>query len=147
MAAARKMWAISVGVYSSYRVLCLLSTKKEADELLRRMKASKWPTYGSARVELFPVVRSDVKQVKVLSLAQEIWDNGTFDAPREQIRVEWPFDRYDPEVKAASWRWVRAPMYHNRGGRLEVSGTDFAAVREMFAHKRAEILAAQKGTV
>lgn len=137
--ATKRMWAVSSGSYSDYRVLCACPTRKDAVEVARKVcEAGSW--HSDARVEEFMLVTAAVEQQPVLQLLVTLWDDGTEEGRREQVRNEWPFDSIF-DVVPMSWRWVRAPMHNNKGGRLEVEGTDHDLVRRTFSDKRAQILA------
>lgn len=97
--------------------------------------------YGDPYVaEELALVDPKVEKVEILRLQVEIFDNGTTKDQGPQIRVEWPFDALYG-TPALRWRWVRAPMYNNQGGRLEVWGIDHERVRRVFSDRRAMIIA------
>lgn len=136
----KKVWVLSRGSYSDYRVLCVVSGKKKDAELLAaRMNATQESYYDEVEVESLPVVTKDVQQVEILRLQVNIWDNGKTSDDHTNVRVEWPQDALfgTPELE---WRWVRAPMHNNRGGRLEVWGSDHERVRKVFSDRIALIV-------
>lgn len=132
-----KMWAVSKGSYSDYRVMCVCDTKKAAKAVAAKYNGSS--SYERAFVEDILVVDDDVQQVLVLSLSTTLWDDGHETEPREDVRAEWPFDALygTPNV---SWRWVRAPIHRGGGGRLDVHGVDHERVRRVFSEQRAALI-------
>jgi len=135
-----KMWALSSGSYSDYRVLCVCPSKKVAKQLAARYNADN-RSYDEVYVEQIAFVSDpDIQRIEIMSMFQEIWDNGEISEPRQQYRVEWPFDLLYPEAAVpVSVRWVRAPIHHNKGGRLEVHGTDHERVRKTFSEMSAAL--------
>lgn len=140
------MWAISKGSYSDYGVMCLCTSKAEAEELLAKMQGEpdEWGDrpYSAAFVESFPVVTPDVEQIVALCLSAEVWDDGTASEVRESTRTEWPFDTLNHGSNwRVHWRWCRPPVAKGKGGRLDVQGTDHKLVRKVFSEKRAQLIA------
>lgn len=131
---------ISSGSYSDYRVHAVVEgSLKDAKRLVDRANGIRDSYHDEYVVESLPVVTADVERVSILSLQENIWDDGTTTEAHERTNVEWPFDALH-EQGALSWRWVRAPMHKNRGGRLEVSGTDHERVRKVFSDRRAALM-------
>jgi len=136
------VWVVSRGEYSDYRVLCAVKGgKADAETLAARANAAAGhDLYGDGyTVEVLAVVAPDVQKVELLTLQAEIHDDGRVKDLDPRYRVEWPFDPlYDtPRLR---WRWVRAPMYRDKGGRLEVWGTDHERVRRVFSDRRAMLM-------
>lgn len=69
-----------------------------------------------------------------------LWDNGKESETKTSMRTVWPFADYAGIPSAVSWRWVRAPVHNNAGGRLTVEGIDHERVRKVFSERRAEII-------
>lgn len=131
---ADKIWAVSSGSYSDYRVLACVATEADAVKLATRInETGSW--CRDAFVESFPLVAPDIPQVQFLTMSCNVMDDGSCVTQPEHIIVEWPFDGDYPAVK---WRWVRT---HNKGGRLDASGTDHGRVRRVFSDRRAQLLA------
>lgn len=132
---------ISSGSYSDYRVHAVVEgTLKDAKRLVDRANGIRDSYHDEYVVESLPVVSPDVERVSILTIQEQIWDDGGTDEHHERTNVEWPFDTvYD--LADVSWRWVRAPMHKNRGGRLEVRGTDHERVRKVFSDRRAALMA------
>lgn len=135
-----KAWAVSKGSYSDYGVLCICPDRETAERIARDVNADQH-SYGEAFVEQISFL-TESRTVQTYGLECEVWDNGTTSETRERDMVEheanmlWP-ERNRPVTK----RWVRAPMYHNTGGRLEVYGTDQERVRRVFSDTRAQLVA------
>ena len=130
-----KMYAISKGSYSDYRVLAVCDSKKTAKALAARYNATEH--YSETYVEtILYVDNPDVQRVETLDLSITIWDDGSETDDHISYRVEWPFDPlYDSSD--CTWRWVRAPVHKGKGGRLDVYGTDHERVRKVFGERRA----------
>lgn len=127
------VWVVSTGSYSDYRVLCACPTKKDAERVARK--------YGSdAGIESLPIVGGEVEKVDVLHLSTTLWDDGAETDTSDRISHCWPFEPWE-DVAPLIWRWVRAPMHKNKGGRLDVHGTDHTRVRKVFSDRRAETIA------
>lgn len=135
------VWVLSRGSYSDYHVLCVVrGGQAEAEMLAARANAAGDELYGDPyEAEELPIVDPDVQKVEILRLQVEVFDDGETKELKPQIRVQWPFDAlYDtPRLR---WRWVRAPMYHDKGGRLEVWGSDHERVRRVFSDRRAMLM-------
>lgn len=134
-------WAVSKGSYSDYGVLCICPDKKTAERIAHDVNAAE-SSYGEpAFVEQIPFL-AESRMVQTYGLECEVWDNGTTSETRERNRVEHEADMLYPEHnRPVMKRWVRAPMYHNKGGRLEVFGTDRERVRRVFSDTRAQLVA------
>jgi hypothetical protein len=131
------IYVVSAGSYSDYRVLCACPTKRDADAVAAKIRASdSWKS--DARVETLEMVSADVQQVAILRLSETLWDDGTVSEYRDTTAHEWPFDGlYGDGSVAVRWRWVRAPCHNGIGGRLEVSGVDHERVRRVFSERKA----------
>jgi hypothetical protein len=134
------MYCVSSGSYSDYRVLCVCDSQKRAKAVAAAMRADDDGYRQDAQTETIAFVDYDPVKVDVYSLSVEVWDNGTTTTERDYTHSEWPFDAFVPLVRVA-WRWVRAPVHKNKGGRLDVHGTDQEAVRRVFSDRRAQLLA------
>jgi len=137
---AETVHVISSGSYSDYRVHAVVKgTKADAEALVARANGIRDSYHDAYTVESLPTVSSDVERVSILSIQENVWDDGTTGDHYERTSVEWPFDTlYD--LSEVSWRWVRAPAHHGRGGRLEVRGTDHERVRRVFSDRRAALM-------
>lgn len=134
-------WVLSRGEYSDYRVLAVVNgTKKDAEYIAARANAEGTSSYyDKVEVEELPIVTRDVEKVEVLMMSVTIWDDGHTTDDRTSIRIEWPFDALfgTPDLR---WRWVRAPIHNDKGGRLEVWGTDHDRVKKVFSDRIALIV-------
>lgn len=134
----KKMWVVSAGSYSDYRVLAVCDCKKTAVKLVDRYNAG--GSYGYARVESLSYVDDpNISRVEVLSMSTTLWDDGSEDVQDNQFRVEWPFEPLYTHEDCV-WRWVRAPIHGGKGGRLDVYGTDHERVRKVFGERRALLI-------
>ena len=130
---ARKMWVVESGSYSDYRIHAAFTNKTTA-----QAAAALGTGYSVATLPVLSI--DDLALVVVLRMSICIWDDGTESDERQNVRTEVPFDMLYPEdEKPAHWRWVRAPVHQNRGGRLEVSGTDHERVRKLYTELRARL--------
>lgn len=138
--AVQQVWAVSSGSYSDYRVLCVCPSEADAETVASKLRGEKDGWHRDADVEEFVMVTGDVEQTPFLRLSTTLWDDGTESLVNEVVQREWPFGSiYD--IAPMTWRWVRAPMHQHRGGRLDVSGTDFDLVRRTYSEKRAQLIA------
>lgn len=133
----REMWGVSSGVYSDYSVLCLTPTKADAERLVGRLARESEGWHRDARVERFLVCDGGVEQVTSLHFRTTLWDDGSETDRSDDTRTEWPWEAGDD---ACAWRWVRAPMHQDKGGRLEVWGLDHERVKRTFSDKRAAFM-------
>lgn len=130
-------WAVSSGSYSDYRVKCIVSSKKLAEQIA----AVETDGYTSYFVESIPFFDRMPERITVHGIQANLWDDDTSDEAAVSERVEWEHDMLYPEqIAPVRWRWVRAPVHNTKGGRLEVYGTDLTRVRKVFSDRRALIL-------
>lgn len=132
------MYCVARGVYSDYRVMCVCDSQARAKAVAKAYNAGE-DSYSEARVETISFVDYEPEQVTLYHLMVEVFDDGTTSEQTERETTEWPFDSWDPLVRVA-WRWVRAPVYHGKGGRLDVHGTDLEAVRHVLSDRRAQLM-------
>jgi hypothetical protein len=135
-------WIVTKGEYSDYSVMCVCDTKERAEQIVALYNGDSAFSYGDARVEAVIYLDREPKKLTTYFRQVQVWDDGHTDAERENQNVEWEFDLLWPErAKPVTWRWVRAPMHNNKGGRLEVAGTSAKRVAKVFSEKRAQLLA------
>lgn len=134
-----RVWLVSSGSYSDYRVLCAAPSKKAAEDIVRTLNAAdEWAKYFAEQV---PVIEQ-AERVAVYGLEAIITDAGTVREESARDRDEWNVDPLYPERRRpVTVRWVRAPCYNGRAGRLEVYGTDRERVRKTFSDMKAQLLA------
>lgn len=138
---AERVFAVASGSYSDYRILCACPTEADAEQIVAKLRIDTdgWHR-DDTQVEEFMICTGDVEKQRLLWLQTTLWDDGRETDVKEEVRLEWPFDTIF-DVVAMSWRWVRAPMHNNRGGRLEVTGTNHELVRKVYSDRRAELIA------
>ena len=128
------VWAVYRGDYET-TMLCVGATKKDAEAIKDKYNADpgNWQT---AYVTWLPLVAPDVQKIKTYQLTVTLWDDGLVSDDNEHVREEWPFDMAYPSAYAVEWRWVRAPVHKNKGGRLDVHAKDIDKGREVLKEMR-----------
>lgn len=140
------VYALAVGAYSDYHIKALFPTEELAEEAVKANKGDdRW--HDESRVEAFILYDEIPERITVYRVQEVIWDNGETTDYRADESTNLPWNQwYDfnengrPEV-----RYVRAPVHRNKGGRLEVSGTDQQAVNQAFGDDKAKLLAKAAG--
>lgn len=139
MTEPKTMWAISSGSYSDYRVTAVCESKEIAEATVAKMNLlegnSSYDEYG---IEELPVLDESIHRVIIHHMNVEIRDAGGTGAERQWNTPVWSFDEEAVEV---AWRWIRAPMYNGKAGRLDVWGTDQERVRKVLGDQRAMLMA------
>lgn len=135
MSAGEIVYVISSGEYSDYRVVCACPSKEDAEQLAARMNGGRSGDYYEYQVEELALLPGDVQQVETLRLSTTLWDDGRETDTWDRRDVDWPTGTYDHQP--VGWRWVRAPMHRNRGGRLDVWGINHERVRKVYGERRA----------
>lgn len=133
------VYGVTSGSYSDYRVLCICPTKQDAEAVAAKIRGQEGH-YNDANVEAFYEANALTVPTFVLSISCNVWDDGTVTPIMERTDVCYPWD-YNYRIVPVSWRWVRAPMHKNIGGRLEVSGTNATKVRRVYSDRKAQLLA------
>lgn len=139
------------GSYSDYQVYAVFPTRGSAEEALANYQATESDGWGGPdMVEAIPFYGPGDKPRQVVTHDWQInvWDDGTTSSPHahdspgpwKDQRTEWDFHQLYPAGPRPSVRWVRAPIHNNKGGRLEVRGTDERAVAQAFSDNLARIL-------
>lgn len=136
----QKVWVVASGEYSDYRVLCACDSKARAETVAQLLRADQDRFRSDARVESLPLVMTDPEKVRLYHASVTVWDDGRVTDEREWITTEWPFDQWEP-ITPVWWRWVRAPVHKDKGGRLEIRGTDEQRVRRVLSDRKAQLLA------
>ena len=134
----KTVWLVSSGTYSDYSVHCAAPSKAAAQSIVAALN-------GVDRIEYFveqvPVIEK-AQRVTVYGIEAVIADDGTVCEESVRDRDEWNVDPLYPQrLRPVTIRWVRAPVYHGRAGRLEVYGTDRERVRKTFSDLKAQLLA------
>lgn len=133
------VWLVSSGTYSEYLVHCAAPSEQAAYDIVDALNTTgKWAKYF---VEEVPVINK-AKQFTVYGLEVVISDDGTVRAEAVFDRDEWNVDPLYPERRhPVTVRWVRAPIYEDQAGRLEVYGLDQERVRKTFSDMKARLVA------
>jgi len=134
-----RVWIVSSGTYSDYRVHCAAPSKQAAYDIVDALNASdKWAEYFVEQVPVF----EKAERFTVYGLEAVILDDGTVKAEAVFDREEWNVNPLHPErLQPVTVRWVRAPVYKDRAGRLEVYGLDQGLVRKTFSDMKARLVA------
>ena len=134
-----RVWLVSSGSYSDYRVHCAAPSKKAAQGIVDALNGDdEWIKYFVERV---PVV-DKAEKVTIYGVEAIVTDDGTVREESVRDRDEWNVDPlYQQRLRPVTVRWVRAPIYNGQAGRLEVYGTDRGLVLKTFSDMRAELIA------
>ena len=131
-------WLVSSGSYSDYRVRCAAPSKKAAKAIVDALNGDETYKYF---IEQVPVI-DKAEKVTIYGVEAIVTDNGTVREESVRDRDEWNVDPLYPQrLRPVTVRWVRAPIYHGRAGRLEVYGLDEERVRKTYSDMRAELIA------
>ena len=140
MKEADHIYVVSKGSYSDYRVVCACPTKGDAERVAYKLRSDPDGWSEDARVETLPVITGDVEKEELYYFTTTLWDDGRETNKGQSTRSDWPMDTIDEHLPVV-WRWVRAPMHHDKGGRLDVHGTDRDRAAKVFSEKRAQLKA------
>ena len=134
-----RVWLVSSGSYSDYRVHCAAPSKKAAQGIVDALNGDdEWIKYFVERV---PVV-DKAEKVTIYGVEAIVTDDGTVREESVRDRDEWNVDPlYQQRLRPVTVRWVRAPIYNGQAGRLEVYGTDRGLVLKTFSDTRAQLIA------
>ena len=134
-----RVWLVSSGSYSDYRVHCAAPSKRGAREIVAALNgADEWTKYF---IEQVPVI-DKAEKVTIYGIEAIITDGGTVREESVCDRDEWNVDPLYPQrLRPVTVRWVRAPIYNGKAGRLEVYGLDQGLVSETFSDVKAQLLA------
>ena len=142
----KTMYVVSKGEYSDYRVMCVTDSKERAEHVADAYNATS--PWAGADVEELPYVDSEPQRLHILTMTENLWDDGTTSETLERVELSWEFDLLFPDhAVPVGWRWVRAPIHRGRGGRLDVFGTDHERVRKVFGERKAQIRADEAGAL
>ena len=126
----KKMYAISNGSYSDYRVTALFPTRELAEAAAQASNGRKdgWADYF---VESFPVYDEVPEPVTSYKRSVTVWDSGEETNVREESETALPWDHFwEPPLRPKS-RYVRAPILAR--GRLDVYGRYKATVDQAYS--------------
>jgi len=132
------VWVVSSGSYSDYRVHCAAPSKKAAQGIVDALNGDETYNYF---IEQVPVI-DKAEKVTIYGVEAIVTDRGTVREESVRDRDEWNVDPLYPErLRPVTVRWVRAPIYNGKAGRLEVYGLDQGLVSETFSDVKAQLLA------
>lgn len=134
------VYGVATGEYSGYSVLCICPTKEDAETVAAKLRDAEDGWYSDARVEEFHVVTAGVEKETLYYHTTTLWDDGRESHTNTWERSDWAFTNYDQHAPVV-WRWVRAPVHKNLGGRLDVHGTNRELVAKVYSEKRAVLRA------
>ena len=133
-----RVWVVSSGSYSDYRVHCAAPSKKAAQAIVVALNGDETCNYF---IEQVPVI-DKAEKVTIYGMEAIVTDDGTVREESVRDRDEWNIDPLYPQrLRPATARWVRAPIYNGQAGRLEVYGLDEERVRKTYSDMRAELIA------
>ena len=133
-----RVWVVSSGSYSDYRVHCAAPSKKAAQAIVVALNGDETCNYF---IEQVPVI-DKAEKVTIYGVEAIVTDDGTVREESVRDRDEWNIDPLYPQrLRPVTVRWVRAPIYHGRAGRLEVYGTDRERVGKTFSDMKAQLVA------
>lgn len=130
MSNPKKVWAVSTGEYSDYRVLCVAPTKKAAEAIAEGYNEAEASVYSRAEVQEMLYLTEPAQPTRELIVAGQ-----EHDAYRssESLFMRWPWE-YAPTCRAVVFGSGK-----HKG--LRVEGTDHERVRKVYSEKRAALLA------
>jgi hypothetical protein len=136
----RKLWALTAGSYSDYQVHALFPTKKLAEAGVEAHNKDKEAWIEGAQVETLYLYDEVPEPTTSWKYQAELWDDGLTTNEYLDSTTALPWNHLRGEApKRPKVRYVRAPIYNNKGGRLEVYGSDEQAVKQAFSDNKARI--------
>ena len=133
----QRLWAVTRGSYSDYRVLALFGTEEQANEA-----ASMAGDYDVESFMLCPAgAEFTTDSVTTFSASQEFRDDGEVRDLRISVDTEPWFDRWRYCGPRPTVRFVRAPAHKDLGGRLEIQCTDREALMKAATDMKSQLLA------
>jgi len=135
----KTVYAVSQGSYSDYRVEVLFESREQAELIA----AENNDYFSDKRVEEFLLYDEGEMPTKMAeySLVCEIFDAGIVQERDPGITVEYPWAFWSgTPTERPKVRYVRAPIHKDKGGRLEVRGSNKQAVQQAYSDNKARIL-------
>ena len=133
-----RVWLVSSGGYSDYRVHCAAPSKKAAQSIVAALNGADGRRYFAEPV---PVIEN-AERVTIYGNEAVITDAGTVREESVRDRDEWNVNPLYPyRLCPVTVRWVRAPIYSGQAGRLEVYGLDRELVGKTFSDMKAQLVA------
>lgn len=136
------VWGLTRGSYSDYRICAIFERKEDAEAALN-VRDARIGWGGGEDVEEFSFYPAGGSPLTVTThhWTGEFTDAGDEPRRNKAVEVEWEYNRSDPSGPRPSVRFVRAPIHRDKGGRLEVRGTDLLAVQHAWSDNVARIRA------
>jgi len=141
------IWVVSSGSYSDYSVLAAFASKSLAEKAAK-MRTDEF-NYRDYRVESLQSFDRDPAVITTFKITTTIWDNGESGhscAGESEVRRYLKSERTEPEfdmlyrrAQRPDVRFVRAPVYKNKGGRLDVRCEDEQACWQAFSDSFAQV--------
>ena len=135
----KKIWVVEQGSYSDYRVLAVFEDEATARAWANAINADGGRYGEEAEVSEMDLVTKGTKPEKVTTyrVYATLWDDGTVeDADNLRSDSDFPITAlYGVPPKRPRVRYVRAPCYNNRGGRLEVIGSSAQSVMKVVSDR------------
>jgi hypothetical protein len=118
----KKIWAVSSGEYSDYRVHCICASEEIAEDAVKKM---------GGFAEEFHLLENFVEPVQFLNLILYFNEDGGTTEERSHSSNEWPF--YARAEIDCGWSWSSS------GGRgiLSVWGVNKGRVGKVYTEKKA----------
>lgn len=132
----KKVWVVSSGSYSDYRVHAAFATEEQAEaaaEAADKADGSNYTRdYFVEELPWYPKGENP-EPITVHRMSAVLWDNGTYDTPAyslDDAKMEFQHYQFVPPPRRAHIRQVRAPIYKEKGAWLEVSARTETMVRK-----------------
>lgn len=133
-----RVWVVSSGSYSDYRVHCAAPSKKAAQAIVVALNGDETCNYF---IEQVPVI-DKAEKVTIYGVEAIVTDDGTVRDESVRDSDEWNVNPLYPQrLRPVTVRWVRAPIYNGQAGRLEVYGLDRERVGKTFSDMKAQLVA------
>lgn len=127
-----KVFTLSDGSYSDYRIEALFTTRKLAEAAVTATKNS----YSEPFVEEFELYDHIPEKVTVFGVSQSLLDDGRSGDANEWTEAGHEWEDAERYAEKGSTRpkfaFVRAPCYDGKGGRLMISGCNHDSVMKAF---------------
>jgi len=131
---SKTLWAVTSGSYSDYRVHVLLETEDQAIEVARAADAQEGcHDYAVESFPFYPTVAEITEPITIYEMSVVLWDDGRHDLPSYEepvTRMEFQHYKFVPPKTRPRIRQVRAPVYKNKGARLDVTARTETMVRK-----------------
>lgn len=140
----KQLYTVESGEYFPH-VHAVFDDKATAEAWAKAYREHETSFASDAEVRTIPLVQAGVEPYTrtIHSIHQTVFDDGSLGEKRE-----WPITSLAPSVMdypRLMARYVRAPIYNGKGGRIETRGDDLEKVRSTFAAKLAALKAGTWG--